>query len=292
MNVSRVSTNTVAAALRCAIAAGLILAAGPALACKGPNVLFQDDFRQIDDSWNVDPHADAVTIEDGKVKVKADPSAGYTVLYGGLNFDDADLCVTVQVPRQTENGAQVAAGPVFWAQDFDNYYTFTITPDGVAAIARLIKGRWHYLLIRDADGIKTRPGDKNVLRVTTPATPKDRARMDMIVGVVDSYGYGALIGGVAAYHLFPDFVGGKSDAMRKGGLENARKVLELAMKTRGSSPFIAGDLSLADLYLAPIMFYVSLTPDKDAVFDVDGFAEWWANMEALPSFKGTQPKLG
>jgi glutathione S-transferase len=129
-------------------------------------------------------------------------------------------------------------------------------------------------------------------RSLAPATPKDRARMDMIVGVVDSYGYGALIGGVAAYHLFPDFVGGKNDAMRKGGLENARKVLELAMKTRGSSPFIAGDLSLADLYLAPIMFYVSLTPDKDAVFDVDGFAGWWANMEALPSFKSTQPKLG
>jgi glutathione S-transferase len=129
-------------------------------------------------------------------------------------------------------------------------------------------------------------------RSLVPATPKDRARMDMIVGVVDSYGYGALIGGVAAYHLFPDFVGGKNDAMRKGGLENARKVLELAMKTRGSSPFIAGDLSLADLYLAPIMFYVSLTPDKDVVFDVDGFAEWWANMEALPSFKSTQPKLG
>jgi glutathione S-transferase len=129
-------------------------------------------------------------------------------------------------------------------------------------------------------------------RSLVPATPKDRARMDMIIGVVDSYGYGALIGGVAAYHLFPDFVGGKNDAMRKGGLENARKVLELAMQTRGSSPFIAGDLSLADLYLAPIMFYVSLTPDKDAVFDVDGFAEWWTKMEALPSFKGTQPKLG
>jgi hypothetical protein len=147
--------------------AGLILAAGPALACKGPIIMFQDDFRQIDDSWNVDPHADAVSVEDGKVKVKADPSAGYTVLYGGLIFDDADLCVTVQVPRETQNGAQAVAGPVFWARDYDNYYTFTITPDGVAAIARLIKGRWHYLLIRQADGIKTHPGDKNVLRVTT-----------------------------------------------------------------------------------------------------------------------------
>ena len=77
-----------------------------------------------------------------------------------------------------------------------------------------------------------------------PSTPKDRARMDMIIGIIDSYGYGAILGGVAAYHLFPDFVGGKNEAMRKGGLENGRKVIELAMKTKGSSPFIAGDLSL------------------------------------------------
>jgi len=125
-----------------------------------------------------------------------------------------------------------------------------------------------------------------------PTNPKDRARMDMIISILDSYGYGALIGGVAAYHLFPDFVGGKNDAMRKGGIENGRKVIELAMKTKGSSPYIAGELSLADLYLAPVAFYVSLTPDKDAVFDVDGFADWWAKIEALQSFKVTQPNLG
>jgi len=125
-----------------------------------------------------------------------------------------------------------------------------------------------------------------------PATPKDRARMDMIIGIIDSYGYGALIGGVAAYHLFPDFVGGKNDAMRAGGSENGRKVIELAMKTKGSSPFIAGELSLADLYFAPIIAYVSLTPDKDAVFNVGGFAEWWTAVQALQSFKSMQPNLG
>jgi glutathione S-transferase len=125
-----------------------------------------------------------------------------------------------------------------------------------------------------------------------PATPKDRARMDMIVGITDSYGYGALVGGVAAYHLFPDFVGGRNDAMRAAGLENGRKVLELAMQTKGDSPFIAGDLSLADLFLAPILFYVGLTPDKDALFDVAGFPAWWARVEALPSFKATTPNLG
>ncbi len=125
-----------------------------------------------------------------------------------------------------------------------------------------------------------------------PPTPKDRARMDMIIGLIDSYGYGALLGGVVAYHLFPDFVGGKNDAMRKDGLENGRKLIDFAMKTRGSSPFIAGELSLADLYLAPIVFYVSLTPDKEAVFDIDGFADWWTKMQALQSYIDTQPKLG
>lgn len=116
--------------------------------------------------------------------------------------------------------------------------------------------------------------------------------MDMIIGIIDSYGYGALIGGVAAYHLFPAFVGGRNDATRQAGLKNGRKVIELIMQTRGASPFIAGELSLADLYLAPISFYVSLTPDKDAVLGVEGFADWWTKIQALPSFKSTEPKLG
>ncbi len=116
--------------------------------------------------------------------------------------------------------------------------------------------------------------------------------MDMIVGLTDSYGYGALVGGVAAYHLFPDFVGGQNEAARQSGIENGRKVLELAMQTRGASPFLAGDLSLADLYLAPILFYVSLTPDKDALFQVDGFSDWWTGVQALPSYQNTQPNLG
>ena len=125
-----------------------------------------------------------------------------------------------------------------------------------------------------------------------PASPKDRARMDMTIGVTDSYGYGALLGGVAAYHLFPDFVGGKDDAARQAGIETGRKVIEFAMTTKGASPFIAGELSLADLYLAPIAFYVSLTPDKDALFAAPGFLEWWAKVQALPSFRQTQPDLG
>ena len=126
-----------------------------------------------------------------------------------------------------------------------------------------------------------------------PATPQDRARMDAVIGLIDSYGYGALLGGVVAYHLFPDFVGGKNDAARSAGLEAGRKLLVYVMKTKGASPFIAGgSLSLADLYLAPLAFYVSLTPDKDRLFDVEGFSDWWGKVQALPSYRKTEPTLG
>ena len=125
-----------------------------------------------------------------------------------------------------------------------------------------------------------------------PATPRDRARMDMVIGIIDSYGYGALIGGVTAYHLFPAFVGGKNDSMLRSGIESGRKVIEIAMKTKGASAFLAGDLSLADLYLAPIAFYVSLTPDAGKLFDVDGFAAWWTEVQGLKSFRETLPILG
>ncbi len=129
-------------------------------------------------------------------------------------------------------------------------------------------------------------------RSLSPATPKDRARMDMAIGIIDSYGYAALVGGVAAYHLFPDFVGGKNDAARQAGLENGKKVLDFVMQTKGSSPYIAGELSLADLYLAPIAFYVSLTPDAAGLFGAAGFQAWWTAVQGLRSFKDTQPDLG
>lgn len=122
-----------------------------------------------------------------------------------------------------------------------------------------------------------------------PAHPRDRARMDMIIGLIDSYGYAALLGGVSAYHLFPDFVGGKNEEARRQGIENGRKLLAFAMGTKGDSPFLAGDLSLADLYLAPILAYVAMTPDNDVVFDVGGLDAWWTRMQTLPSFIATQP---
>ena len=74
----------------------------------------------------------------------------------------------------------------------------------------------------------------------------------MTISIIDSYGYGALLGGVVAYHLFPDFVGGKNEAMHHQGLETGKLTVSEIMKLKGNDTFIAGsEASIADFYLAP-----------------------------------------
>src|SRR5260370_3847403 len=90
----------------------------------------------------------------------------------------------------------------------------------------------------------------------TPDNSKDRARRRMAMGIVESYGYSALIA-VAAYHLFPG-ADGPNEEKRKNGIVNSRRVLQELMKLRGGSAFIAGERpSLGDFYLAPLCFLVS-----------------------------------
>ncbi|MEE2953406.1 MAG: glutathione S-transferase family protein [Pseudomonadota bacterium] len=123
-----------------------------------------------------------------------------------------------------------------------------------------------------------------------PSDPKSRARMDMVTNIVDSYAYGPIVGGVVAYHLFPDFVGGKDDGAHRRGTENARKALVELMRIRGGDAFLAGDeISLADLYLAPLVAYIAMTPDKDEFLSIDGLADWWGEVSDRESFKATDP---
>ena len=123
-----------------------------------------------------------------------------------------------------------------------------------------------------------------------PASPKDAARMDMVTSIIDSYGYGPIVGGVVAYHLFPDFVGGKNEDMHHKGIHAGKAVVGQLMRIKGASPYLAGDsVSIADLYLAPVMAYVAMTPHKDEFMALDGVAAWWSQVSGRESFSATQP---
>lgn len=127
-------------------------------------------------------------------------------------------------------------------------------------------------------------------RKLVPEDPKAAARSAMTVSIIDSYGYGALLGGVVAYHLFPDFVGGKNDAAHHEAIKNGKLVLTEIMKIKGDDAFIArAEPSLADFYLAPIVDYVAMTPHRDEFMALPGLSAWWGKVSALESFKATQP---
>ncbi len=124
-----------------------------------------------------------------------------------------------------------------------------------------------------------------------PSGIEDRARMDMAIGIYDSHGYKALLG-LAAQHLFPDFVGGKNEEVRKDCMAKSKLVLSELMKLRGKDPWIAGkEPSLADLFLAPVCLYVSMTEDADEAFDVPGMQQWWSAVQSLDSYQNTMPSL-
>lgn len=127
-------------------------------------------------------------------------------------------------------------------------------------------------------------------KTLTPNNARDRARSRMAQGIYESYGYGSMVS-VFGYYLFPDFIGGQNDDSRRKGIEASKLVLTEIMKIKGNDPFVAGQaLSIGDLSLAPACAYMSMTPDAGQVFAVNGFADWWARIQALPSFKSTPPQ--
>lgn len=185
----------------------------------------------------------------------------------GLDYDQVPVNVLAGEPRQPEHLARHPFGKVP-----------VLDIDG--------------LRIRETDAICRYLEDIAPEPPLVPADAKARARMNEAIGLIDSYGYGALVG-VAGYHLFPDFIGGQNETARQAALANSEKVLKLLMENKGGATWLAGARpTLADYFLAPIMFYVSLTPDADAVMSVPGVAEWWAAMQAHETFVMTAPDLG
>lgn len=123
-----------------------------------------------------------------------------------------------------------------------------------------------------------------------PEDPKLRAKMNEAIQLIVCYGYDALIG-VAGHHLFPDVVGGRDEDRRKAALDKSDTLIDLLMEH--ADPWICGPRpSLADYLLGPLVFYVSLTPDSEALLKNAKLRTWWDAMQKVESFKATEPDLG
>jgi len=121
-----------------------------------------------------------------------------------------------------------------------------------------------------------------------PADPRALARMDQILGVVDSYGYWPMVRQVFSQGVFRPRLGQPADTAEiERGLAASAKVLAAL------EPLVAeGGPTLADLHLGAMMAYFALAPEGAALLQRHKrLAAWWAELSARPSFAATDPGL-
>jgi glutathione S-transferase len=127
-----------------------------------------------------------------------------------------------------------------------------------------------------------------------PQSPQARARMNQVIGVVDSYAYRPMVWGVFAARIV---------APRAGTEVNETIVAEALAKSRtcclaleqllGANRYFAGtELTLADLHALPILLYFSLTPEGAATLaTLPRLRAWLDNVAARPSVQRTKGKF-
>jgi glutathione S-transferase len=128
----------------------------------------------------------------------------------------------------------------------------------------------------------------------TPEDPRQRARMNQIISIVDYHGYASIIGQIVVQRLFTALLAnGTDESVIQAGMPRARLCLQELERLKGRHPFLAGDtVTLADLYVVPIIFYLKLTPEAELLAPHRGLEAWWQAMSERRSVKVTAPNLG
>ena len=137
--------------------------------------------------------------------------------------------------------------------------------------------------------------DEGVLAKITVAEGTADVPVNQVIGIIDSYGYGAILGKLVWQRLIVPMTGGQADdAVVNAAKPMVEKVLSEFERIKGSDRFLAGpDLSLADPFLAPIFAYFSMTEDSKELLSMrPGLRNWWDGMSIRDSIRKTQPDLG
>ncbi|KRB32643.1 MULTISPECIES: glutathione S-transferase family protein [Mesorhizobium] len=120
-----------------------------------------------------------------------------------------------------------------------------------------------------------------------PADPRGRARMAQMTGMLDAYGYRAMVWDVAVERLEkaePD------ESLIADGLSQAETVLRVLTALKVPGPWLLGDqVTLADLHAAPIIAYFLKAADGQKL--MAGFAEiqaWWDRITDRQAFGVTE----
>ncbi len=125
-----------------------------------------------------------------------------------------------------------------------------------------------------------------------PDDAKRRARMNQIIGMLDSYAYRTLVWDIYMERVGAPREGRAADEAKiTAALPRARICLDELARLMGRAPFLAGDaLTLADLHAAPMFAYFLAAPEGVAMLvERPALAGWWQRMAARPGMTATRP---
>ncbi|TPL01274.1 MULTISPECIES: glutathione S-transferase family protein [unclassified Mesorhizobium] len=120
-----------------------------------------------------------------------------------------------------------------------------------------------------------------------PAAARDRARMGQIIGMLDAYGYRAMVWDVAVERLEKTPA---DEALIAGGLGQAETVLKVLASLKVKGPWLLGEqLTLADLHAAPIIaYFLKVEEGRDLLARFADIRDWYARIAGRPSFMRTE----
>lgn len=124
-----------------------------------------------------------------------------------------------------------------------------------------------------------------------PVTSQGRARVDQIVGLLDSYAYRTLVWDIYVERVSKPREGGRPDEARIAlALPRADTCLSAIEDLMAGTPFLAGgSLSLADLHAAPMIVYFRMAPEgRDLLAAHPALARWLEHVAARPSMAATR----
>jgi glutathione S-transferase len=132
-------------------------------------------------------------------------------------------------------------------------------------------------------------------RQLQPSDLRAKAHMDQVIGILDSYAYGSMIGKVVWQRMIVPMTGGQGeDAVVQEAKPMVSRCLSELERIMGDGQFLVGpELSLADLFLAPVFAYLTMVPDAEELLQPHArLRRWWEMMSQRDSMQKTQPKLG
>ena len=133
---------------------------------------------------------------------------------------------------------------------------------------------------------ETFPGPK-----LQPIEPRKRARVNQVIGILDSYAYRTLVWDIYVERVDAPKEGRASDeTLIATALPKAATCLQALADLMGVGPWLTGDiLTLADLHAAPIFAYFLQAPEgRELLAQYPGLVAWWTQMDARPSMARTQ----